>query len=142
MRPEVREQLRQMLMQDEGWRAFAYTDTVGKLTIGYGRNLADVGISLAEGRVLLDNDINAALSALAQKLPWFETLDATRQLVLVNLCFNMGIDGLLKFQHMLTALKIGDYETAAHELESSRWYSQVGHRGPRLVAMLKTGRTA
>jgi lysozyme len=48
----------EQLRRDEGVRLHPYTDTVGKLTIGVGRNLADMGISDAEATVLLQNDID------------------------------------------------------------------------------------
>ena len=45
------------LVRDEGVRLKPYRDTVGKLTIGTGRNLDDMGISEVENAMLLDNDI-------------------------------------------------------------------------------------
>jgi len=47
-----------------------YRDSVGKLTIGVGRNLDDVGISAEEADVLLANDIAKAQAELKQALPW------------------------------------------------------------------------
>ena len=47
-----------MLKRHEGLRLKPYQDTIGKLTIGYGRNLDDRGISKEEAEYLLRNDIS------------------------------------------------------------------------------------
>ena len=45
--------IEEQLMIDEGFRSKPYSDTVGKLTIGYGRNLDDVGITRNEAFQML-----------------------------------------------------------------------------------------
>ena len=54
--------LRDQLIIDEGLRLRPYRDSVGKLTIGVGRNLDDVGISNDEAMVLLDHDIEITIT--------------------------------------------------------------------------------
>lgn len=132
-----RDALREQLRQHEGWRTLPYTDTVGKLTIGCGRNLTDRGLSDREIRFLLDNDINDCINALAT-FPWFPDLDAMRQRVFVDLCF-MGIKRLRGFTKMLAASERGDWPTAALELLDSKYAQQVGQRAQTLAAMLETG---
>ena len=132
-----RDALREQLRQHEGWRTLPYTDTVGKLTIGCGRNLTDRGLSDREIRFLLDNDINDCINALAT-FPWFPDLDAMRQRVFVDLCF-MGIKRLRCFTKMLAASERGDWPTAALELLDSKYAQQVGQRAQTLAAMLETG---
>lgn len=127
------------LHRDEGLRLKPYKDTVGKLTIGYGRNLDDVGITPEEADFLLEGDIQHAQWTLKQNLPWTEGLDDARLGVLVNMCFNMGIGGLLQFRNMLAACESGDYATAATEMESSAWATQVGARAHRLALQMSTG---
>ena len=93
--------LTQELLRDEGLRLFPYNDTEGKLTIGVGRNLTDVGISKAEAMSMLLADIRRTQAALDAQLPWWAHLDEVRQRVLVNMAFNMGIRKLLGFKNML-----------------------------------------
>ena len=138
MRATDLDALRQQLTAHENLRLFPYTDTVGKLTIGIGRNLTDRGISHAEARILLDNDINRTLDDLTV-FAWFSLLDAVRQRVFVDLCFNMGLTRHLGFERMLAAAVAGQWETAAAELLDSRYAQQVGDRAVRLAAMLRTG---
>lgn len=144
MSPDARAALRAQLRRHEGTgpqrrgRFLPYTDTVGKLTLGYGRNLEDVGLSQTEADFLLDNDIDERVRALASLFPWFVTLDEVRQRALVDMAF-MGILKLLGFKKMLNALERGDYETAATEALDSRWAEQVKGRADTVAHMLRTG---
>ena len=128
--------LRDQLIQYEGVRLSPYRDTVGKLTIGVGRNLSDVGISHEEAMLLLDNDILRAQTAVIHALPWATHLDQARRDVLVNMAFNLGINGLLGFQHFLIALQAGNYPLAAKEMLASKWAVQVGQRALELATVV------
>jgi lysozyme len=82
--------LRAELIRDEGVRLKPYRDSQGKLTIGTGHNLDDVGISLEESDLLLLHDIEHTLEALDAELPTWRTLNPIRQRVIVNMAFNLG----------------------------------------------------
>jgi len=129
----------EQLVRDEGLRLKPYRDSVGKLTIGVGRNLDDVGVTQAEALALLANDIQNARNHLEQYLPWAGGLDEVREAALVNMCFNMGIGGLMNFRKFLAALQAGDYKTAAAEMLDSLWAQQVGPRAQRLALQIETG---
>ena len=120
-------------------RFLPYRDTVDKLTIGYGRNIDDIGISRVEAEFLLDNDIDSIERSLTMHLQWFAGLDDVRKGALINMAF-MGIINLLGFKKMLSALERGDYATAAKEALNSKWATDVGPRRSEAVArMLETG---
>lgn len=122
----------------EGWRSIAYMDTVGKITIGCGRNLSDVGLSDAEIRTLLDHDLDAVIADLDQ-FPWFARLDAIRQRVLIDFRFNLGPERFRGFRSFLAAMDSGDTTKAAKAMRDSLWFRQVGARAVRLQQMLLTG---
>lgn len=128
-----------MLEQDEGLRLKPYRDTVGKLTIGIGRNLDDMGITTEEARYLLENDVGRAEAELDRNIPWWRELSENRRHVLVSLVFNMGWPKLSGFVKFLAALKRNDWAGAAAEMKDSRWYSQVKGRGERLAKMMEVG---
>lgn len=134
-----RESMVAELMRDEGVKLKPYRDTVGKLTIGVGRNLDDVGISESEATVLLAGDIDRTASALDDAIPWWRSLDEVRQRVLLNMAFNMGVRSLLGFKNTLTAIQAGKYEDASAEMLSSKWAQQVGQRAQRLALMMRKG---
>ncbi|OGO93545.1 MAG: hypothetical protein A3F10_05840 [Coxiella sp. RIFCSPHIGHO2_12_FULL_42_15] len=121
-----------LLIQHEGLRLKPYRDTMGKLTIGVGRNLDDVGISYDEALQLLDNDINNVIQQL-NTLPTFAKLNSARQMALANMTFNLGFHGILKFKNLWAALETGNYVEAAKEVLNSKWAGQVGHRAHELA---------
>lgn len=131
--------LREQLLRDEGTRLKPYRDQVGKLTIGTGRNLDDVGISLQEAEMMLETDITRARAAVLAHLPWTVRLDEVRRDALVNIAFNCGIAGLLGFQKALAAMEAGDYAAAAAHFYDSKWRKQVGPRADRLCAQITDG---
>lgn len=131
--------LQNELERDEGIRLKPYQDTVGKWTIGIGRNLSDVGISTEEAHHLLANDIDHVCNDLDKRFPWWRDLSETRQRVLANMCFNMGIFSLAEFRHTLTAIQTGDFKAAAAGMLASRWAIQVGPRANRLAQMMEEG---
>lgn len=135
----TRSALLAMLEQDEGLRLKPYRDTVGKLTIGCGRNLDDVGITTEEARYLLENDVGRAESDLDRNIPSWRELSEKRRHVLVSLVFNMGWPRLSGFVKFLAALKRNDWAGAAMEMRDSLWFQQVKGRGERLAAMMEQG---
>lgn len=129
--------LAQDLLRDEGLRLKPYRCTAGRLTIGVGRNLDDRGITEAEALSLLDNDIKSFWGQLMVKLPWVLHAPEAVQEVLVNMCFNLGLAGLLQFRQTLDHMQAGRYPEAAAELLRSKWAGQVGARAERLARKLR-----
>nr|WP_315384210.1 glycoside hydrolase family protein [uncultured Sphingomonas sp.] len=147
------------LIHDEGEKLKVYRCTANKRTIGVGRNLDDVGISKAEteelgitvasackigitraqSRALLANDIDACERQLDAKLPWWRKLCDARQRVLLNMCFNLGITRLLGFKNTLAKMERGDFAGAAAGMRASLWARQVGDRDERLALMMEKG---
>ncbi|MGT2513408.1 glycoside hydrolase family protein [Sphingomonas panni] len=155
------------LTRDEGLRLKTYRCTAGKLTIGIGRNLDDVGITGSEARIfgcetpsaalalvkrqgvtklqaesLFANDIVGCERDLDRNLRWWRTLDDVRQRVLLNMCFNLGIRRLLPFKNTLRMVERREFEDAADNMLKSLWARQVGGRALRLSAMMRTGKDA
>jgi len=130
--------LANQLIYHEGLRLKPYKDTVGKLTIGIGRNLTNVGISEVEARFLLENDVTNIIKQLDNSIPWWRDQSEVRQHVLLDMAFNLGIAGLLQFKNTLIMIQYGNYELAAKGMLQSKWATQVGKRAIRLSEMMKT----
>lgn len=128
-----------MLIRHEGLRLKPYTDTVGKTTIGVGRNLTDIGITQLEAMQLLTNDIDRVQKE-AVSLPWFKSLSVVRQDVVLDMIFNLGLSKLLGFKDMCAALANGNFERASKEMLSSAWAAQVGPRAQELAQMMRLDR--
>lgn len=133
-----RDLLRADLERDEGLRLKPYKDTAGKLTIGVGRNLTDVGITHDEALLMLNRDIEHVVGDL-ELLPWWPALSEPRQRAVANMAFNLGLPRFLNFQRMLGAIQAGKWKEAASEALDSTWATQVGDRAKRIAKMLEEG---
>lgn len=114
------------LRQEEGFRGKPYRCSAGKLTIGYGRNLEDVGISSTEADQLLLHDVTVAELGLATLLGTTLTEDVRmvypiRYQALVQMSFQLGISRLSGFKRMLGAVKQGYWDYASVEALDSKW---------------------
>ena len=130
-------QLRDDIMRDEGLRLKPYVDSVGKLTIGYGRNLDDRGISRAEAEMLCSHDIAGVILELGVAFPWWTTMPPPAHLALANMAFNLGLPRLKTFVKMLAALQASDFRQAAIEALDSKWATQVGDRSQRIFDLYR-----
>ncbi len=129
-----------LLRRHEGMRLKPYRDTVGKLTIGYGRNLDDQGISEEEAAILLRNDLRRCEEELQEILgETYEKLSPARRAVLLDMIYNLGRSRFLSFRKFLAALKAGDFEQAAVEMLDSKWSRQVGRRAEELAKIMRRG---
>ena len=141
--PSWIEQAIEQIKSDEGLVLHAYEDHLGYVTIGYGRLLdkrRGGGISEDEAEYLLSNDIGEVQDELEWRLPWFCKLDNARKAVLVNMAFQMGIAGLLKFKNTLAKIEAGDYEGAAVNMLKSKWARQTPNRAKRMAEQMRTGK--
>ena len=128
-----------LLKLHEGFRSSVYKCSEGYYTIGYGR-LVDQslggGITKDEAEILLCNDVEKCKKILSNKLTFFKDLSENRQIVLIDMYFNLG-NRLFKFINTLSALKNKNYEKAADEMLLSKWSKQVGQRSVTLSDMMR-----
>ena len=141
MEAKLMDRIKEQLVRHEGLRLKPYRCTAGKLTIGIGRNLDDCGITQSEAYVMLINDIMNCEKQLQSKIPdIYNGLDEVRKSVLLNMCFNLGINGLLGFKNTLAFVKAGEWERAANNMLVSRWAKQVGRRAIELSELMRKGK--
>jgi len=148
------------LIAHEGLRLEVYKDSLGIDTIGIGRNLEDRGISKdeldwmdypsieyvysdgiseADAMYLAQNDVQIVEDELLRAHPCVDRLDAVRQLILVDMAFNMGVPRLCKFKKMWTAVHENKFDIAAKEMLDSRWANQVKSRAVKLANAMHNG---
>lgn len=134
-----KERLKNQLKSDEGLRLKPYRCTSGKLTIGIGRNLDDVGISEKEAMTMLNTDVDWVILQLS-KYTFYLMQPPGVQEALCNMAFQMGVGGLLSFKRMIYALTLKDYVTAQKEALDSRWAKQTPLRAKRVAEQIGAGR--
>ena len=129
-----------LIRKHEGFRASAYRDTRGYLTIGYGR-LIDArragGISRAEAEFLLADDIKRAEAAVRALFRGADGFTPARYNALVSMAFNLGRGGLQRFSKMSAATACNNWEIAAEEALNSAWATQVPARAQEIAWALR-----
>ena len=137
----------QELRFDEEVRYEPYNDSLGIPTVGVGHDLQvsplpDVWsypLTDVEVNQLLEEDLQKVFTGLNNNLQWWADLDDVRQRVLCNMCFQMGIGGLLGFRNTLILIRQGQYSQAATGMLNSKWADQTPARAQRLAKMMSTG---
>ena len=138
MARQLDERLVAFTKKAEGLKLKAYQDTEGVWTIGYGTNLQELQIGEDLAQEWLELKLRDALS-YATTYPWFAGLSPERQMVIVDMVYNLGpnrFDGFIKFK---AALQARDFRQAAKEMLDSKWASQVKGRAGRLAKTMETG---
>lgn len=133
------EELMNRVIKHEGLMLKPYKCPAGKLTIGVGRNLDDVGITKEEALFLLENDLDRCHQECIKAFFWYGEMPERRQGVIQEMCFNLGLSRLKTFRNMLLACEVGNYELASREMLSSLWARQVGKRAETLAEIMKRG---
>ena len=128
----------ELIKYHEKYRRFPYRCTAGKLTIGYGLNLDDNGITEDQASYILAGQARSAEVMLSAE-PYWLSLGVVRQAVLTDMVINLGWPKFSLFKRMRAALDARDYQLAASEMMDSNWYKQVGTRSKRLVGMMRSG---
>lgn len=125
---------------NEGYRQFPYTCTAGKLTVGHGLNLDDVGLSVDESEMILRSRLTKIDGLLFKKFSWYLMLDNVRKIAMCDMAYQMGFNGLCGFKKSLRFMADGAYTEAAKEFADSRWHSQTPIRADRICKMIESGK--
>jgi len=139
IKADYKEFVRKMLVRHEGLRLKPYRCSAGKLTIGVGRNIEDNGISEEEAYLMLEHDIDSVIKVLKARYDWFERLNEVRKAVVIDMAFNLGVQGFGAFKKTISLIESGDFEEASYEMLKSKWAVQVGYRAKELSEMMRSG---
>lgn len=127
-----------LIKTNEGLRLFCYRDTKGIPTIGYGRNLADKGLSENEANILLAHDLSEVSAALAE-YRWFSALEPPRQAAVIDMMFTLGASRFRAFERFIEAMAKGDHLAASAQILNSLWAREAKDRAQRDARMIERG---
>ncbi len=137
------ETLEQRIKRHEGLTLIPKPDAKGMYVIGYGHDIPESeasnypdGCTLEDAMNWLDADIEKATEQVNNALPWVYTLSELRHNVLIEMCFQIGINGLLGFHNTLAAIERGDYADAAARMKASEWHTETPGRCDELAAIM------
>ena len=106
-----------------------------KVTFGYGFTF----LTEPEAELVLKYRIAHIRIELEDKLPVFHRLSQNRQEVLIEMAYQLGVTGLLKFKNMIQALIGRNYDRASREMLDSRWARQTPERAKELANKMLKG---
>jgi lysozyme len=137
------QEAKDFIANNEGTRYEPYEDTLGNWTVGVGHLIGkelppemNRRFSHQEVMALFDSDYMHHRNA-AERIPGFNRMDGLGQTALTDLTFNMGPSWINGWPNLANQLGEGDIPSASENLRNSRWYDQVGNRGPRVTNMLE-----
>ncbi|WP_309135814.1 glycoside hydrolase family protein [Helicobacter pylori] len=130
-----------LIVDSEGFSLSIYTDKTRHPTIGYGYNLSVYsyeGKRITKAYGLLTDILKENYKALLS-YGWYKNLDAMRRMVILDLSYNLGLNGLLKFKQSIKAIEDKNYALAVERLQKSPYFNQVKKRASRNMEILKLG---
>jgi lysozyme len=122
----------EQLKKHEGFSKHVYQCTAGCDTIGYGFNL-DAGMSKRIAELILRDQVLVIHLKCIEEFIWFSSLSVARQGVVINMVYNLGMEGFKRFKKMTTAIAAGDNSAVVNEMLDSRWAHQVKGRAWELA---------
>ena len=121
----------------EGYEPMVYQCTEGHDTIGVGFKVDDLFLSEKVCDLILEEKLNDLIPRIERKLSWFRYTQDEVKLVIVNMCYQMGLSGVLKFKRALAAMEIKNWEMAADEMLDSLWARQTPRRANELADLIR-----
>jgi lysozyme len=143
----------ELIEKHEGRRKKVYKDSRGFRTIGVGHNIDGKGLSpdieaYLEDHgeitdlmidILLDQDIEDAITDCERLYPAFSTFSENRQDALIDFLFNVGYATARTFVNTNKHINSGEWEKAHDGLLASLYAKQVKGRAVEIAKMLKEG---
>jgi len=131
--------LKERIKSNEGFSSKPYKDQLGYLTIGYGHLilpneniLLKKQISKKELEEIFEKDFKKALSNFNNTFKPF-TLNEKESELLIEMIFQLGIKGCLKFKNLIKNIKKGNKHLVCFDMMDSLWYKQTPNRVKNLI---------
>ncbi|QDP52042.1 MAG: putative endolysin [Prokaryotic dsDNA virus sp.] len=134
----ITEELIQAVKESEGFRSRVYKCTEGFDTIGYGFAIKDLELDEEICEMILQTKLNKMCAYANRKMPFLMTMPVEIQDVVLEMCYQIGVDGVTKFKKTLALLKREEFAEAAVEMLDSKWAKQTPNRAKRLSEKVKS----
>lgn len=124
------------IKKHEGYRSRVYEDTLGYETIGYGFAIKDLELDEAVSSLILEKKVMKLIMRCNNAFSWLKKLPVEAQMVIVEMCYQLGVSGVSKFVKTIKHLKEKSWRSAAAEMLSSRWAVQTPNRAQELSEII------
>ena len=140
--------LQDEIANDEGVKYETYRCSLGHLTGGIGHLITEwdedmysgpVGTKIPHEQVdkWFNMDITRTIEDCKIIFTTFDSLPQDAQLVIANMCFQLGRPRLSKFKKFIAAVNDENWMLAGEEMQDSRWYKQTTNRADRLIERIQ-----
>ncbi len=117
---------------NEGFRSKPYQCSEGVWTIGHGLTW----LTEEESLHILTGRISQLHLKLSEKLDWYDDLPPEIQGVVIEMCYQMGFSGFLKFKKAIAHMKSKEWQLASKEMLDSLWARQTSNRANQLAQIV------
>lgn len=125
---------------EEGYRSHVYVDKMGNRSIGIGHRLLKnedfTSLNDAQIDALFKKDLNVAINHFNEIFYLKARFSSEINVAIISIIFNLGPSGFDKFENLIAALKVHDYNEAIIQITNSLWYKQVPNRAKRVIEVL------
>ena len=131
--------LKERIKSNEGFSSKPYKDQLGYLTIGYGHLILSNEKFLLKKQIhkkaleeIFEKDFKKALSDFNNTFKSL-TLNKKESELLIEMIFQLGIKGCLKFKNLIKNIKKRNKHLVCFDMMDSLWYKQTPNRVKTLI---------
>lgn len=133
-----KEKVRRKVCAEEGFSDVMYRCPADYWTLGYGFNLESQKMPQHIADSWLDHIVDG-LEAQLNNYTFYADLDDNRKVIIIDMAYQMGVHGVMKFGNMIAAIRTKDWDKAADEMLDSRWARQTPNRARRNSQVMRAG---
>lgn len=123
--------------EHEGFESRVYLDSRGIQTVGYGFTIKDLNLPEGVSSTILRLILLQRVIDLHDRLEWFSYMPSEIQEVIVEMTYQLGISGFLKFKKTIGFLKKRNFKAASLEMLRSKWANQTPNRAVEMSNIVK-----
>ena len=125
------------IKKHEGFRSTVYQCSEGYDTIGYGFAIKDLKLDEDIAELILVRKLADLVARIKETFPWTKDAPEEIQDVVVDMCYQLGINGFSKFKKTIYLLETEQYEEASIEMLDSLWAKQTTARARELSERIR-----
>ena len=125
------------IKESEGFRSKVYKCTQGYDTIGYGFAIKDLHMDEDVAEMILKRKLDSLIERIELNMPFVKDLPKSVKDVVVEMCYQIGLTGFMKFKKTIAFLRLGKFSEASVEMCDSKWFHQTPNRARKLAKIVR-----
>ena len=133
----MNKKLIESIKEHEGYVGIVYKDSLGIDTIGYGFAIKDLELDRDICDIILERKLHNLEDSVNLKFSWFMYMPQEIKDVVLEMCYQLGVNGFSKFKKTISFLQDRQFEEASVEMLDSLWAKQTPNRAKELSDRVK-----